>query len=54
MAEGSDWLTNINSKSLERLAFCRVEPHLADAKPGERFQFERLDILNVNTEDFIS
>src|SRR5205807_5597816 len=40
--EGSDWLANINSKSLERLSECRVEPFLAEAKPGERFQFERL------------
>jgi glutaminyl-tRNA synthetase len=40
--EGSDWLANFNSKSLELLTECRVEPYLADAKPGERFQFERL------------
>ena len=51
VAEGSDWLTNINSKSLERLAFCRVEPYLADAKPGERFQFERLGYFCVDSED---
>src|SRR5207249_678920 len=39
--EGSDWLANINPKSLERLTGCRVEPLLAKAKGGERYQFER-------------
>ena len=51
VTEGSDWLTNLNSKSLERLAFCRVEPYLADAKPGERFQFERLGYFCVDSEE---
>jgi glutaminyl-tRNA synthetase len=40
--EGSDWLANINPNSLEKLTSCRVEPYLANAKPGERYQFERL------------
>jgi len=40
--QGSDWLVNINPKSLEQLTSCRVEPYLANARPGERFQFERL------------
>ena len=31
--EGSDWLANINPKSLERLTSCRVEPYLANANP---------------------
>jgi len=42
VAEGSDWLTNLNPKSFERLSACRVEPYLARAKVGELFQFERL------------
>ena len=42
VAEGSDWLVNLNPKSLERLSACRVEPYLAQAKVGEIFQFERL------------
>ena len=49
--DGSDWLANINSKSLERLTECRVEPFLAEAKPGERFQFERLGYFCVDSED---
>ena len=40
--EGSDWLANINSKSLEDLTSCRVEPYLARSKAGDRYQFERL------------
>ncbi len=32
----------INPNSLEVLTTCRIEPSLAGAKPGERFQFERL------------
>ena len=49
--EGSDWLANINPKSLERLTSCRVEPFLANARPGERFQFERLGYFCVDSED---
>ncbi|HZH82071.1 MAG TPA: glutamine--tRNA ligase/YqeY domain fusion protein [Phototrophicaceae bacterium] len=49
--EGSDWLANINPKSVECLTECRIEPCLADAKSGERFQFERLGYFCVDTED---
>jgi len=49
--EGTDWLTNINPKSLERLNACRVEPVLANAKPGQRYQFERLGYFCVDSED---
>ena len=49
--EGSDWLANINPKSLERLTGCRVEPLLAKAKGGERYQFERLGYFSVDTAD---
>jgi len=49
--DGSDWLANLNPKSLERLTNCRMEPFLADAKPGERFQFERLGYFCVDSED---
>jgi glutaminyl-tRNA synthetase len=48
---GTDWLANINPKSLERLSACRVEPFLANAKPGERYQFERLGYFCVDSED---
>jgi glutaminyl-tRNA synthetase len=40
-ADGGDWRTSLNPASLEVLT-CPVEPALASAKPGDRFQFERL------------
>ena len=49
--QDADWLANINPKSLERLSACRVEPFLANAKPGERYQFERLGYFCVDSED---
>jgi glutaminyl-tRNA synthetase len=51
VSEGSDWLANINPKSLERLTSCRVEPYLAQARPGERYQFERLGYFSIDSED---
>jgi glutaminyl-tRNA synthetase len=48
--EGSDWLANINAKSVERLKACRVEPCLAAAKVGDQFQFERLGYFSVDNE----
>jgi glutaminyl-tRNA synthetase len=49
--EGSEWLANINRKSLERLTDCRVEPCLAAAKSGELYQFERLGYFCVDSQD---
>jgi glutaminyl-tRNA synthetase len=40
--EGEDWKAGLNPKSLEVIADAKVEPSLAAARPGERFQFERL------------
>jgi glutaminyl-tRNA synthetase len=48
--EGSDWLANINAKSVERLKACRLEPCLAAAKAGDQFQFERLGYFSVDNE----
>jgi glutaminyl-tRNA synthetase len=39
--EGEDWQTFLNPKSLEILPDCQLEPSLADARPGEWFQFMR-------------
>ena len=47
--EGADWLANLNPKSLERLTGCRLEPFLANAKSGERYQFERLGYFCVDS-----
>lgn len=39
--EGDDFIPNLNPKSLEVLPSCFVEPSLAGATPGARYQFER-------------
>jgi glutaminyl-tRNA synthetase len=41
-AEGEDFTANLNPNSLETLTACKLEPSLADAAPGSRYQFERL------------
>ena len=38
---GADFTSNINPNSLDVLKSCRLEPSLANAKPGDFFQFER-------------
>jgi glutaminyl-tRNA synthetase len=44
------FLANLNPHSLQVLADCRAEPSLANAKPGERFQFERLGYFCVDPD----
>jgi glutaminyl-tRNA synthetase len=39
--EGENWLDQLNPDSLTVIANARVEPSLASARPGDRFQFER-------------
>ncbi len=39
--DGKTWLDNLNPNSLTVQSECKVEPGLASAKPGDRFQFER-------------
>jgi len=41
VGEDEDWLDGVNPDSLEVLEGCKVEPSLAGAATGERFQFER-------------
>ncbi|MDH3718337.1 MAG: glutamine--tRNA ligase/YqeY domain fusion protein, partial [Planctomycetota bacterium] len=36
-----DWLSNLNSASLEEIPQAKLEPSLATAQAGDRFQFER-------------
>jgi glutaminyl-tRNA synthetase len=50
-AESGDFKSNINPSSLETLKSCRLEPSLKDAKPGERYQFERKGYFYVDTVD---
>jgi glutaminyl-tRNA synthetase len=51
VSEGSDWLANLNPKSLERLDSSRVEPSLACAKSEDLYQFERLGYFCVDNVD---
>ncbi|MHB2018567.1 MAG: glutamine--tRNA ligase/YqeY domain fusion protein [Candidatus Xenobia bacterium] len=44
-----DWLTQINPKSLEMVQ-AKLEPGLAQAKPGQRFQFEREGYFSVDPD----
>ena len=47
---GKTFLDNLNPSSLEVLGGCLVEPSLAGAAPGSRFQFERLGYFSVDPE----
>ena len=49
--EGADWKANLNPKSLEVLRGCKIEPSLAAAAPGSRFQFERLGYFCADSRD---
>ena len=47
----SDFKTLLNANSLEALTSCRVEPSLADAEPGSRYQFLRQGYFCVDSID---
>jgi len=51
LIEGADMTENLDQKSLEILRSCRVEPSLAHALPGSRFQFERVGYFCVDSVD---
>jgi glutaminyl-tRNA synthetase len=48
--EGKDVLDNLNPNSLEIIANARLEPSLASATVGSRFQFERLGYFCVDPD----
>jgi len=48
--EGENFMSNLNPNSLETLPSCRVEPSLAGAAPGSRWQFERLGYFCVDPD----
>jgi glutaminyl-tRNA synthetase len=52
VGEGEDFKSNLNLNSLEILPSCRVEPSLSEAKPGSRYQFERLGYFCVDPDSF--
>jgi len=45
-----DYRSDLNPKSLEVLANCRLEPSVANAAPGTRYQFERLGYFCVDPD----
>jgi glutaminyl-tRNA synthetase len=48
--EGKTYLDNLNPQSLELLTGCKLEPSLANAKAGDKFQFERLGYFCVDKD----
>ncbi len=51
VAESENFLVNLNPESLKVLPRCKVEPKLAQATPGARFQFERLGYFCADAKD---
>ena len=49
--EGADFKSSLNPNSLETLTSCLVEPSLAGAAPGSRYQFERQGYFCVDSKD---
>jgi glutaminyl-tRNA synthetase len=50
VAEGEDFTANLNPLSLEVIANARLEPSLANAAVGGRYQFERLGYFCVDPD----
>jgi glutaminyl-tRNA synthetase len=53
LAPDDDYRNYLNPKSLTVLTGCRLEPGLAAAKPGDRYQFERQGYFTVDTADSV-
>ena len=50
VSEGQDFTANLNPNSLEIISHPKLEPSLASAKPGDRYQFERLGYFCVDPD----
>ena len=48
--EGQDFTANLNPQSLEVLSGAKLEPSLLGAKPGAKYQFERLGYFSVDPD----
>ena len=48
--EGESYLSNLNPNSLEVIANAKLEPSLAEAKAGDRYQFERVGYFCVDPD----
>ncbi len=51
VAEGEDFKTHLNPNSVEILTSCKLEPSLAKAAPGDRYQFLRLGYFCADSRD---
>jgi len=49
--EGASYLDFVNPDSLKALEGCKLEVSLADAKPGDRFQFVRMGYFCMDTKN---
>ncbi len=49
--DAADYKSDLNPDSLTVLTSCKVEPSLAEAAPGSRYQFERQGYFCVDTVD---
>ncbi len=47
---GKDFTESLNPKSLEIIKSCKIEPSVKDAKPLDRFQFERKGYFCLDTD----
>jgi glutaminyl-tRNA synthetase len=50
VAEGEDFTANLNPNSLQMIAGAKLEPSLANAAGGSRYQFERLGYFCVDPD----
>ena len=48
--EGQEFTANLNPNSLETVTDAKLEPSLVSAKPGDRYQFERLGYFCVDPD----
>jgi glutaminyl-tRNA synthetase len=48
--DGRDFKSHLNPNSLEAVRSCRIEPGVAGAVPGSRYQFERLGYFCVDPD----
>jgi glutaminyl-tRNA synthetase len=48
--EDEDWISFLNPDSVKVLTDCKIEPELAAAEPGTRYQFLRLGYFVVDPD----
>ena len=49
--EGTNYLDYLNPGSLTELSGCKLEASLAQAKPGDRFQFVRMGYFCMDSKN---